>query len=200
MPDDELFALAAKKQLTANLDAQVRAHAQGPEGRGPGRELRHAVAPARPPQDVTPRPEALPDVQRAAARGHAQGDGAVLRRHHPRGPQHPRPDRRRLHLPQRPPGQPLRHRRHRRQLRRARSRRGPAASRSAARSSSASTCRRRRARRPADPGQRADRDLEPDAHLAGQARPLGARTDARHAAAAAAAGRARAGRGRQGAR
>ena len=53
--------------------------------------------------------------------------------------------------------------------------------------------RRQRARRAAAPGQRPDGDVVRDAHVAGDARQVGAREPARHAAAAAAAGRAGAG-------
>ena len=37
MPDEELFALAEKKQLHQNLEAQVRRHAEGSSVRRPGR-------------------------------------------------------------------------------------------------------------------------------------------------------------------
>ena len=200
MPDDELFALAAKKQLRG----QPRRPGASACSRTRRRRRWSRTSPcsgcssagsrtSRPTRSCS-RPSTTSCARRCSRRR------AVLRGDHPRGPQHPRPDRRRLHLPQRAAGPALRHRRHQRQRAAARSRRSRAASRSAATSSSASTCRRRRARRPADAGQRADGHLQPDAHLAGEARPLGAGADPRHAAAAAAAGRAGAGRGRQGGR
>ena len=57
---------------------------------------------------------------------------------------------------------------------------------------------RRRTRRHPDAGQHFDGQLQSNAHLAGEARPLGAGADTRHAAAAAAAECAGAGRGRKG--
>ena len=66
----------ARSSSRANLDAAGPADAQGPEVAGPGRELRRPVAPAPPAQDLRPRPEAVPAVRRAAARGDAQGDAS----------------------------------------------------------------------------------------------------------------------------
>ncbi len=115
MPDDELFDLAAKGQLSKNLDAQVRRMLADPRSRALVENFAMQWLQLRNAQELHARPQAVPAVRRVAAVGDAQGDGAVLRGDHPRGPQHPRPDRRRLHLPQRTAGPALRHRRHQRQ-------------------------------------------------------------------------------------
>ncbi len=67
MPDEELFALAAKNQLHAEPRSPGPAHAEGSEGIGPGREFPDAMAAAASAQDGQPGLEAVPRLRREAA-------------------------------------------------------------------------------------------------------------------------------------
>ena len=124
MPDDELFALAEQGQLRAELPRQVSADAGRSARQGADAELRRPVARgARPRGDLLQRAGHPPPRRGPAAGGrhraqrpdprrppgHAARDRDGLRVRRPRGPQHPRVDRQRLHVPERQAGQALRH-------------------------------------------------------------------------------------------
>ena len=196
MPDEELFDLAAKKQLDGQPRRPGPADAQGPEGAGAGRELRRQWLQLQRLKTLRARPascsrSSTSRCARRCSRRPSCSSSELIREDR----SDPRLARRRLHLRQRPlakhygiadtNGNRLR-------------KGTPAATDPAATSSSASSCGRQPPRRHPDAGQHPDRHLEPDADLAGEARQVGAGADPRHAAAAAAAGRAGAEERRQG--
>ena len=122
---------------------------------------------------ITPGPAPVPRLRRQPAAGLPPGDGAPVRERRARGSQRARPARVGPHVPERAPGQALRHPARLRQplpARRAR--------------------RRQRAGRPAPPGEHPDRDLLRDPHVARDPRQVDPREHPRHAAAAAAGERA----------
>ena len=174
MPDDELFELADEGKLRNGRHPRGAGPADAPRSRRRRRWSR--TSPASGCSCATSRPfepdqRPFPDVRRAAARGDAEGDRAVLRGDHARGPQRPRLPRRRLHVRQRAAG--------------ASTTASPASTGDAVPPGRRSEGRA--AGRGDDAGQRPDGDLEPDADLAGEARQVGPGADPRHAAAAAAA-------------
>ena len=134
MPDDELFDLAAKGQADGEpRRRRSRRMLQDPKAASAGRQLRDAVAATAAAQDARARSRScFPTFNEQLRQAMLEETRAVLRRDRPRRPQHPRPDRRRLHVPQRAAGQALRHRRHERQPRRPARPSSRAASRSAA--------------------------------------------------------------------
>ena len=58
-------------------------------------------------QEPQPRPRAVPRLRRVAPRGDVPRDRALPGRGHPRGSEHPRPDRRRFYVPERTTGRAI---------------------------------------------------------------------------------------------
>ena len=147
------------------------------EGVRDGRQLRRPVAGDSQSRQHQAGSAEVPGVGARAARGDEDGDAPVLRRHPARQPADRRVHRRALHVPQRAPGEPLRHRRG--------DRTGVPARRPD----------HQRARWRAQPRQRARRLQLPDPHLGGHSRQVHPAEHPRHSAATAAGGRAAARRG-----
>ena len=110
-PDDELITVAAQGRLSQPrvLEQQVRRMLADPRSDALVVELRAAVAVSAQPAVDVARRHLLSELGRRAARRASARVRAVLREHHPRGPQHPRSADRRLHVRQRAAGAALRH-------------------------------------------------------------------------------------------
>ena len=164
-PDAELLK-AARRRLAAHAGRprEAGARACSPIARAEALSTRfaRAVAAAAGPRQDSPGRAAVSAVRRHARAVDEQRDRAVLRQHRPRGSQRARSADRRLQLRQRAAREALRHPERHRQRR-----------------SSACSCRDEPPR-PARPGQRPDADVGSRPHLAGAARQVGPRGDARH--------------------
>ena len=100
MPDDELFALAGKGKLRANLDAQIGACSriaslQALIDNFAGQWLQLRLV-----DTAAPDAKKYPEFRRGAAGGDEDGDPDVPERNHPGRPQRARHHRRRLHFRQ----------------------------------------------------------------------------------------------------
>ena len=91
------------------LERQVAPHAGRPAFAKPGDQLRGPVAAPAEPGFDHPGPAPLPRLRRQPAAGLPPGDGTPVRERPPRGSQRARPAEVGLHLPERAPGQALRH-------------------------------------------------------------------------------------------
>ena len=100
MPDDELFDLAAKKQLNANLDAQVKRMSKT-RSRSRSSTISSCSGCSCATSTTCSRtPKLFPDFQRAAAAAMLKETELFFARDRPGRPQHSRHHRRRLHLSQ----------------------------------------------------------------------------------------------------
>ena len=111
IPDDELLEVAASGRLR---EPAVLARADAAHARGSPRDALDERLPGPVAADSQPRhdgagPVAVPRLRRHAPRGDGSRDRAVLREPGARRPQRARPPARRLHLPERQAGRPLRH-------------------------------------------------------------------------------------------
>ena len=108
-------AAAGHAAHAGGAEAAGAAHARRPEGRGARRQLRGPVAVPAQPEEPAAELARVPRLRRQPAAGVPARDRAVLREHHARGPQRPRPDDGRLHVPQRAAREALRRAEHLRQ-------------------------------------------------------------------------------------
>ena len=118
IPDDEL--LRRREPGQAERPGRARAAGAPHAGRSASRRRWSATSPASGCSCATSKTLAaelrrVSRLRRQPAPGVPARDGAVLREHHPRGPQRPRPADGRLHVRQRAAGAPLRHPEHLRQ-------------------------------------------------------------------------------------
>ena len=177
-------SVAAQGRLKDPVGARAAGppHAEAPEGRSAGGELRRTVAePARSRRDGAAA-AALSRLRRSASSGDAARSRAAVRHDRARGSQRPRAADRGLHVRQRAAREALRHQEHLRQpvpARDARPGHGSAAG-------------------PARQGRVPGHDVEAGTHVAGHARQVGDDEPARHAAAVAAGRRAAAAAARRG--
>jgi hypothetical protein len=180
IPDDELIDLASQGRLSApkTIEQQVRRMLADPRADALVRNFGEQYLYLRNLAATSPDGVFYPDWDDELRQGFQARDRALLRQHHARGPQRPRPADAGLHVRQRAAGAALRHPEHLRLALPARHARTGA----------------RLPPRPARQGQlpvdHVDAELP---HVASEARRVGAREHPRHAAARAAAQRAGAG-------
>ena len=174
IPDEELLKLAIDGKLhqPAVLERQTRRMLADPKARSLVTNFANQWLFLRELKNANPDVTDLPGLRRQPASGLPARDRAAVRERHARGPLGARSARLGLHVRERAAGQALRH------PERLRSGLPPRAG------------AQRRAPRPARPRQPAAGHLQPEPHVAGDARQVDPREPARHAGAAAAGRRA----------
>ena len=173
MPDEELFRLAAQGSLRRgeNLRAQVRRMLRDPRSRALAENFAGQWLQTRKLKEFTPDPVLFPDFDESLRSAMLEETELFFESIQRRGPQRAGVPRRGLHVRQRTPGAALRH--PRRQGRRV----------------SPGLAGRYAAGRRADAGEHPDGDVQPDSHVAGEARQVDPGEHPGHTAVAAAVGR-----------